>query len=622
MQKRSTKQHEMNTKTNLKTRRGNFLFSSSPLLLFLFVSVFSLSSVVPLLGQGKQPDVARSMSAVLGAEGRVMWIDGSANLTRKIKVNGKEIDSDYTTTAAGVHDIVQKCKMAGINVLVVDIKPLSGEVLYASKIAPRMKQWKGRAVPEFDVLAAFVKEGHAAGLEVHAAINTLSEGHKYFGVGPAYKNPSWQSVVYTIDRGMIARNGARMSVKVPREPDDAAKPSLLTGEGTVLNREPNTGQIGLESVDSTTGIVTDAGKARLGVQTSIVLDGKGRVQGVIDGGLLGDDPLIAPEDGAIVTATRGADREWVARNVAPGDAVRFDMKTGRTPITQAPSEKVAAFVNVLNLEARKYEIDIAREIVTNYDVDGLVLDRCRHASFYNDFSETTRLAFEKYLGKTVARFPEDIFAFAEEPGKPPILGKHYKKWLEFRAKNIRDFVSDLAKAVRTAKPNILLGTYVGGWYPMYYEVGVNWGSERTNLRYSWFTDDYPTTGYADFFDWITTGCYQGTATREEARRLGQSERNTVEYTADMSNQAVASSAFVYAGLFVPDYADRPEMFLKALETASRQSQGFMIFDLTYIEQYGWWNLLAKAYPKPATPPHSYRELLPAFRSAMDKVTDR
>jgi uncharacterized lipoprotein YddW (UPF0748 family) len=554
------------------------------------------------------------MNAVLGAEGRVMWIDGSANLTRK--VNG--VEQDYTTTADGVRDIVQKCKAAGINTLVVDVKPLSGEVLYASKIAPRMKQWKGRAVPEFDILEAFVREGHAAGLEVHAAINTLSEGHKLFGVGPAYQKPAWQSIVYTVDRGIVALNGARLSVKVPREPDDAAKPALLTGDGTLLNSEPNSGQLGLESADRTGGIVTDAGKAQFGQQVNVILDADRKVQGIVDSALLGDDPLLAPQDGSIVTAVRAADKEWIGSHLSPGNPVRFDLRTHRTPITQAPSEKVAAFVNVLNPEARQYELDIIREIVTNYDIDGLVLDRCRHASFYNDFSETTRQAFEKYLGKSVNRFPEDIFAFSPTPGKPPILGQWYKKWLEFRAKNIRDFVGEVAKTVRSAKPNITLGTYVGAWYPLYYEVGVNWGSERTNIRYSWFSDDYPTTGYADFFDWITTGCYQGTATREEARRSGQSERNTVEYTADMSNQAVASSAFVYAGLYVPDYEGRPEAFLKALETASRQSQGFMIFDLVYIEQYNWWSLLQKAYERPAPTPHSYRELLPAFRSALDQ----
>ena len=106
------------------------------------------------------------------------------------------------------------------------------------------------------------------------------------------------------------------------------------------------------------------------------------------------------------------------------------------------------------------------------------------------------------------------------------------------------------------KPNLILGTYVGSWYPAYYNVGVNWGSDKTNLRYSWFTADYPRTGYAEFFDWISTGCYYPVATRADARKEGLGEKATVEYAADLSNQAVANGSFVYPGVYVPDYIEQ------------------------------------------------------------------
>src|SRR5204862_8040445 len=110
----------------------------------------------------------------------------------------------------------RRWKAAHINTLVIDGKPLSGQVLYNSRVAPRMEEWKGRAVPDFDVLAAFVEEGHKAGLQVDACINVLSEGHKYFNTGPAYEHPDWQSVVYTVDRGIIA-GGALVSVRIAGE---------------------------------------------------------------------------------------------------------------------------------------------------------------------------------------------------------------------------------------------------------------------------------------------------------------------------------------------------------------------------------------------------------------------
>src|SRR5205823_484154 len=156
------------------------------------------------------------------------WVDGSANVFRTIEVNGAPTIVDYTTTRAGVQDIVKHCKAAHINTVVVDVKPLSGQVLYNSTIAPHMRVWKGHPLPDFDVLAAFVEEGHKAGLQIDASINVLSEGHKYFSVGPAYQHTDWQSQVYTVDRGLFAPDGARLSARVAGEPDDQAKPPILT----------------------------------------------------------------------------------------------------------------------------------------------------------------------------------------------------------------------------------------------------------------------------------------------------------------------------------------------------------------------------------------------------------
>ncbi|HZO89427.1 MAG TPA: alpha amylase family protein [Chthonomonadaceae bacterium] len=568
----------------------------------------------------RPPDLARSMSAMLGAQGRLLWIDGTANLTRARKDKNGTTLVDYTTTRAGVAEIVRRCKAAHINTLVVDVKPLSGQVLYKSKVAPRMREWKGHPLPDFDVLAAFVEEGHKAGLQVDACINVLSEGHKYYSVGPAYEHPDWQSVVYTVNRGMVAADGARLSVRVPGEPDDPTKPALLMDEDVVLGGEPTSGMVGLESTESANGLVNSSGNTKLGQQLNLVLDANNRAIGVVDSALLGDDPLIAPEDGHILTATRDADRAWITQHVRPGGYIRFDLRTERLPVTQAPSEKVSCFVNPLHPDARRHELDMVRELASNYAIDGLVLDRCRYANINNDFSDRTRAAFERWLGHPVARWPEDVFAFSPTPGGKPIRGPLFNLWLEFRAQVIRDFVSDVAQTARSARPGIKLGTYVGSWYPNYYEVGVNWGSDKTHLRYPWFTPNYPLTGYAEFFDWIATGCYYPTATREEARREGASEKGTVEYAAELSNMAVASGAFVYAGVYVPDYADDPERFLRALKSGGRQAQGWMIFDLSYLDEYNWWPLLERAYGQEAPAPDDLPELLPALRSAIDCCT--
>ena len=552
-----------------------------------------------------------------------MWVDGTANLVRTVTQDGRTVTVDYSTTRAGVMDVVRRCKAAHINTLVVDVKPISGQTLYPSKLAPRMTEWRGRKLPDFDVLGAFVEEGHKAGLQVDAAVNILSEGHKYFRVGPAYDHPDWQSIVYTVDRGLMSpQTGGRLSVRVPGEPADPAVPSVLADESSILGSEPSSGLVGLESVDSKGGVVNAS--TLTGKQLNIVLDGDNRCVGIVDSALLGDDPLIAPEGGHLIPTTRDVDRAWCAANVKPGAALYFDLRTARIPIAQAPSEKIACFVNPLHPDARRHELDIVREIVTNYDVDGLVLDRCRFSNLYNDFGDRSRESFAQFLRarrsvRGINRWPEDVYAFPKELNGKTKEGPLYKLWLEFRAQTIRDFVADVAKIVRSTKPSIALGTYVGSWYPAYYEVGVNWGSSRTRLRYPWFTADYPRTGYAEFFDWISTGCYYPVATRDDARASGVSEKGTVEYAAQLSDLAVADGAYVYAGIYLQDYPKHPETFIKALEAAGRQSQGWMIFDLSYVNEFDWWSYLEAAYRMDAPAPERLRGVLSEIRAARDEA---
>jgi len=394
----------------------------------------AVSAAVAAGGPGAEaqssPQIARSVSAALGAQGRLMWVDGTANLVRNVTRDGKSVTIDYTTTREGVQDVVRHCKAAHVNTLVIDVKPLSGQTLYASKVAPRMREWKGHKVPDFDVLAAFVEEGHKAGMQVDASINVLSEGHKYFSVGPAYEHPEWQSIVYTVDRGLISpQTGQRMSVRVPGEPSDPAAPALLADESSILGSDPTSGMVGLESVDSKGGTVN--GSSVPGKQLNIVLDGDNRCVGLVDSALLGDDPLIAPEGGHLVPATRDQDIAWCAANAQPGAVLNFDLRTSRTPVAQAPSEKVACFVNALNPDARRHELDIVRELATNYDIDGLVLDRCRFGNLYNDFSDRSREAFaqflrQKHAPRGIHQWPQDIFEFPKSPNGKMKTGPLYK----------------------------------------------------------------------------------------------------------------------------------------------------------------------------------------------------
>ena len=96
---------------------------------------------------------------------------------------------------------LQKSKDAGVTDIIVDVKPISGEVLYPSKIAPVMKEWRGFTKPgDFDMLHTFIAEGHKLGLSVHATINIFSGGHNEFRRGIVFsdkKKAKWQSLNYT-----------------------------------------------------------------------------------------------------------------------------------------------------------------------------------------------------------------------------------------------------------------------------------------------------------------------------------------------------------------------------------------------------------------------------------------
>lgn len=566
---------------------------------------------IPLSAQ-RAPNLARTLSTAMGAEGRLLWIDATANFWRKKKVNGLDELLPYTITREGITEIVRNAKLAHINTLVVDVKPLVGQVIFPSQIAPRLRSWQGRPVPEIDILQAFVEEGHKAGLRVHASLNILSEGHKYYKVGLAYERPDWQSIVYTVNRGLVTQNRARLSFRVPKEPDSPDKPLLLADDAQA---DASLERTGLDRPDDND---TNGGGGSFGKLLYVSMDADNKIEGIADAALLGEEPLAPSEDGKMLLVRASDDREWCLQNLDLGMAVTFDMRTELIPIAEAKSEKIACFINPLHPEARKHQIDLIKEIITNYAVDGIVLDRCRYSNIYNDFSNLTKQAFVKWLGKPIARWPQDIYTFSPKPGKRVVPGLYYKQWLEFRAQTIRDFVAEVAQTVRS-KPHLSFGTYVGAWYPSYYEVGVNWGSEKTHLRYAWYTDDYPKTGYAEFFDWIALGSYNPFARQADAKRAGKYNSSSVEGLTELGTSAVANGAFTFGGIYVPDYKNDPEMMINALQAASLQGQGWMIFDLTYIEEFNFWNVIERTTKADAPAPDSLRNLLPLIRKAMDIV---
>jgi hypothetical protein len=410
------------------------------------------------------------LSLTAAVKPKLLWFDATANFARLSSPDSIRLYLDRAV-AVGFTDVV------------LDVKPITGEVLYPSSIAPRMTEWQ-RFVrpPHFDFVGIFLEEAKKRSLRVHAALNVFVAGHNYYDRGVVYSSrPDWQSILYT-DSGLV-------------------------------------------------------------------------------------------------------------------------------PITRV-KHKYSAMTNPAHKEIQAYELSILRELLHRYKFDGVILDRVRYDGIEADFSELSRSLFEQFLGKKLSRFPEDIYKWRREPtGKSVrVEGPFYKQWLEWRARVIKEFMNDARAAVKAVDSSIIFGVYTGSWYPIYYEVGVNWASKRYDpaIQFDWATPTYKETGYAELLDLYTSGNYYFEVTKEEVLskkslstteaggRGGKEYWYSVEGSCEITKEVLCGVVPVYGGLYVEQYRGHPAQFKRAIEMCLRKSDGLMIFDLVHVINFGWWDVLEQA----------------------------
>jgi uncharacterized lipoprotein YddW (UPF0748 family) len=400
---------------------------------------------------------------------KMMWFDATANWER-------------LSTPESLGEMIGKCADAGITDIVIDVKPITGQVLYRSDIAPRMHVWKGVVRDSsYDFLAQAIHDGHKSGLKVHAAMNVFSEGNRIVGEGLVFsEHPEWQSILHT-------------------------------------------------------------------------------PQGLF--------PISKVED------------------------------------------KISMFVNPVREDVIRYELSLIEELVSNYNLDGLILDRGRYDSIQSDFSEISRTEFEAFLGKALSNWPEDIYRWemGDDPGRyQRVNGLYFKEWIFWRSKIISKFFKKARDIVKNTNPHVLFGDYAGSWYPTYYELGVNWASKKYQPDYSWATDNYNETGYAEFLDFFCSGCYYEEVYKsdldtlkdsiaperwEAAMGSGKDYWYCVEGACEMSMAVTKNTIPVYGSIYVLQYHRDPEKFRDAVRMCMEKTNGVMIFDIVYIEQYKWWDHL-------------------------------
>lgn len=524
--------------------------------------------------------LAQQTARARGAQGRVLWIDGTANL-------------DRVNTADKITALMAQIKTAGFNTVVFDVKPIVGQTLYPSQFAPKITAWKGRTLPpDFDPLAAMVTQAHASSLQIVVNLNVFSEGHRDFHLGPGYAHPDWQTVLYEpalqISTGGANGRAFPLSDRAnlpPRVPEQLAVYTDLTKMGRLL---PGT--------------------------LVAVLDATRRVVAVVDGGAFAVlSPTLPPGGSALVGV--GTAAAYLKQNAGVGSQLSLTTTAAYVPISERPEQQIPLMTNPNSPDVQSRMLSIVGEVTRNYAIDGVIFDdRLRYAGLNADFSPLTHAQFEKYLGRPV-QWPDDVFRFSVSfPSltRTVVPGPDYDDWLLFRALTIRNWLASAVSTVKSIRPAATVAVYAGSWYPDYPPLGSNWAANDFSAGFRFLTPAYQQTGFAGLLDWLTTGCYYTAGTIAEATASGRSSGESVEAAGQLSNRAANDQTWVYAGLSLDHYDKHPEQLKSALQAACASTQGVMVFDLSHnIDQF--WPVFQSAFASPAPAPHSVPGLLDDVR---------
>lgn len=506
--------------------------------------------------------VAQQTIRAKGLQGRVLWIDGTANLSR-------------LSSESSITELIAKVKKAGFNTVVFDVKPIVGYTNYPSKLTTQLDEWRGQKMtPGFDPLKVVARECKRHGLSLLASLNAFSEGHTLFKRGPAYQNPQWVTTLYEF-RPLLSIGGARLELN----PVHGAKPGA---DDLVIATMP------VEPVEGSFGVTVD------------------KLGRIVDGfdspGSLAKVPTV-PRGGYLVIGT-GSQAARLRELAEPGARVDLVTEPKLVPLLDNPNQ-IPVITNPFRSDVRERNNAFVREVVSGYDVDGIVFDdRLRFAGLNADFSPEARAAFELEIGKRVEMWPEDVFEWTLTPqlerGMRP--GPLYDEWFAFRAKTMRGFVRDIRQTLNSVRPNLLLGVYSGSWYGEYATYGQNYGSSSLDAGFWFLSRNYRDSGLASDIDLLMTGCYYPIPTVYDAMQKARPIGATVEAAGYLTNRVVRDQTWSYAGISLDQFKGDPVGLGDALQAACSSTQGVMVFDLSHdIEPM--WPVFERAFQDAKVAPH-------------------
>lgn len=255
------------------------------------------------------------------------------------------------------------------------------------------------------------------------------------------------------------------------------------------------------------------------------------------------------------------------------------------------------FVNPANDEVVEYELHLIDEVMNEYDIDGIVLDRVRYIGLSADFSELTMTKWKQACGITGDVSPEDIYKLTYENDKLEIAyGKYFSSFNTFRAQTIKKFIEKVRQKVEQANKKIDFVDYTGSWYPEYYSVAANWASVK-HLEASYPATEpaeYAKTGYIEYVDKMLSGFYYVDVTIEEARKHNMPQDwYSVEGAADIAYQVTHHEKPIVGSLYLFQYSQNPDDIRRAVDMCFRKSDGCMLFDLCYLVNNNWWEYVCR-----------------------------
>jgi len=533
-----------------------------------------IDTVLNSYGLAQQTARAKNLQA------RILWVDCTANLDR---YNSEE----------KIIKLLAKVREVGFNTVVLDIKPISGQVIYPSQYAPKLTEWRGKTMAaDFDPVPIFIRESQRNGLGVYASLNAFSEGHRMFLVGPGYAKKEQQTVLY--ETSNVVRSFSNKTYPLGQKLDSFSSSAINV----------------LSSFDKIPADASDG--------FAFVIRPNGRI---IDGYYYRPGgPKITVPKGCLVVFGNGEAGNFLEQAADPGQVLQFDTLPQFVPISERPEQQIPLMMNINHPEVQTNAFNIVNEVVRKYAFDGVIYDdRLRYGGLNADFSEQTRKLFESKIGRTL-QWPDDVFKFVVNPsltrGVEP--GPYYDDWIAFRAERIRAFVQEVRRQVNQTRPGTQLGVYAGSWYGEYPNIGSNWASDSVDAGFWFTTPDYRRTGFARDIDFLITGCYYLNGTVHEAMRNGQSMGLTVEAAGALSNRLVADDTWTYAGISLQTLQNDTERLERVLQAACASTQGVMVFDLSHdIEQY--WPTFTRAFAQPKLPPHRVRGLIDDVRKKRQAI---